>query len=79
MRTTDAIEFFAGKLPKRQQRSKLGEVAGVTRQTVQLWVNQGFIPVKKAHQLALRSGGKCPVDPKVYEPGWRPENVDRKT
>ena len=60
MKTQDAIDYYKTK-------SALAKAVGLTRGAITHWSNDGFVPMGRAYQLQLLTGGALKVDISVYE------------
>jgi hypothetical protein len=66
MKTQAALDYFGAGLKPHKVRSRLADVAKVTRQTVLRWIATGYIPLQKARLLQAKSGGAVKVDLTAY-------------
>lgn len=67
MKTQTAIDYYKTK-------AALAKALGLTRGAITHWSNDGFVPMGRAYQLQLITGGALKVDPSVYE-GNQPQTA----
>ena len=60
MKTQDAIDYYGNQV-------ELAKALGVTKQAITQWKETGILPIGRAYQMQVVTGGDMEVDPNQYE------------